>query len=154
MGQVSACRDKTTVSTPLCDRRMVITQLTNLVIRNWASADPNGGEKGVGKIAVPPAHGPTGLRWRDCVEGCWMDMGWRAGEKELEAWVRTRRLQRRRTYGGRILHGHFVLVRGDTRDVGRAPKLVLGASFETMYVKRWVDVTMEYDVRCTMYDVR
>ena len=83
-----------------------------------------------------------------------MDMGWRAGEKELEAWVRTRRLQRRRTYGGRILHGHFVLVRGDTRDVGRAPKLVLGASFETMYVKRWVDVTMEYDVRCTMYDVR
>ena len=54
MGQVSACRDKTTVSTPLCDRRMVITQLTNLLIRNWASADPNGGEKGVGKIAVPP----------------------------------------------------------------------------------------------------
>ena len=35
-----------------------------------------------------------------------------------------------------------------------ATKLVLGASFETMYVKRWVDVTMEYDVRCTMYDVR
>ena len=55
-----------------------------------------------------------------------MDMGWRAGEKELEALSVGAGSDRRMTYGDGDCAGTLVCL------WQVAPKVVLGASFETM----------------------